>query len=403
MSTGRQDVDNHPVYRAGDTYRVSGLANLVSFYYRDSLSFPASDDQPTETVTVALANHTQDVCVVHDACWELLRRFFKNVPIPWGRLFDTLRPKVSIRPCLARVLFSRTRRADYIHPKSRQRFQHKKLRARRERTAAVLTKSDVFTVFPLEICYEIVKHLSMPDFYNLRLVSRYMGDLFFYADFWASQFDLRGSRGWLFDLKERPLEERPQGEDWRLLYWSNRLPLMSRQREVWYCCLWIKDMVTMVFPPWTSKSLQPPPKEKDYMWKKLRTEKVHEKIEMPITHFHTFYIPSDLTTLVISMATVRKETFVTGLRFLSKENVVSVGDILPDSPIIPIRGAFDGFEVASCAGGIRALKVVVDKVSSSWFGNVSENTTCNILTLPAQPDILRAAFAVSSFNQNTVT
>lgn len=387
------------MYRAGDTCRVSGVAKSSGYPFREPLAFPASDDQPTETVWFSITDDTQDFCVVHDTCWELLRRFFYDVPIPWERLFDTLRHRVSIRPCLARVQCSspaRTRRVDYIHPKIRARFKRKKLQAQRKGTA-VFTKSDVFTVFPLEICYEIVKHLSMPDFYNLRLVSRYMGELFFYADFWASQFDPRGSRGWLSDLKERPLEKRPQGEDWHLLYWGTRLPLVSMRREAWFCCLWIKDMVTMVFPPWTSKNLQAPSKEKDYMWKKLKAKETG--IQIPITQFHTFDIPSDLTTLVISMATVQKETFVTGLRFLSKENVVSVGDILPDSPIIPIQGVFDGFEVASCAGGIRALKVVVDQVSSSWFGKVPKNPTYSILTLPAQPDILRATFAVSSFNQ----
>lgn len=401
MSMGIQDVDSHPVYWTGDTYRLSGVTRRLfsPSSYGQPVFFPASDDQPTETVTFRPEDHAE-VCVFHDDCWEILRRFFDDGPTPWARLFETLRFKVSLRPCLVRCRPSRPPRitkVDYIHPKRRQRFELTKYRAQREGTV-VWAKSDVFNVFPLEICYEIVKDLSMPDFYNLRLVSRYMGGLFFSAEFWASQFDIQRSRGWLSCLKDRPLEKRPKGEDWHRRYWCSIRPLTSTRKEVWHCCLWIKQMVSVVFPPWSPKTLQLPPKEKDYMWKKLRTKPAD--MAGSLSQLRTFHIPCDLTTIVISMANVRTETFVTGLRFLSKEKVISVGDILPDSLIIPIQGVFDGFEVASCTGGIQALKVVVDKVASSWFGKVSGTTT--LLTLPAQPDILRAGFSVSSLNQMLV-
>lgn len=399
------DVDSHPVYPVGDTWRVSGMAHYSDMYsYIQTVSFPRNEDadpndSPVDTVEASLPISRANA-LVHDHCWKLLCRFFKDVPILWGRLVDTLRlkPNCGLRQIREAHQAKRTRvwPIGKVHHRRRERYDRNK-HLTTHRKAMVLTPTDVFTVFPPEICLEIAQQISMPDFYNLRLVSRYMGNLFFSMSFWASQFDIGGSRGWLHELKEGSLKNRPRGEDWHLLYWCSS-SIVGVQREVWECCRWIKDMVAMTSHLQMPDSSQFRTMANDCVWKISKTDFFKRyPAKKPL---HSIDIPRELTTIVISVITVhtirsKPFTFVTGLRFLSKEDVISVGYILPDSAIIPIRSVFQGFELAQDASGIVALKVIVDNVSSSWFGEAREGCEYTTLMFPGQPLIMRASFSVS--------
>ncbi|KAJ5182520.1 F-box domain containing protein [Penicillium capsulatum] len=115
----------------------------------------------------------------------------------------------------------------------------------------------------------------------------------------------------------------------------------------------------------------------------------------PKRPFHEIKIPCQPTVVVISFFSGGPQSFITGLRFLSRKEVISVGCILPDSPIIPIQGMFQGFQVATTGNLVQGIQVIVDRVASSWVGEASATSTIDSLTLLGGPQKLQASFLVS--------
>lgn len=88
---------------------------------------------------------------------------------------------------------------------------------------------DPFARLPMELCQQILRDLSSESFYNLRLASRFMGELFFSPIFWETRFE-HGSDCGFVDVKREIHEHGVHRDQLRAVY---RYLRGSRASSVW--------------------------------------------------------------------------------------------------------------------------------------------------------------------------
>lgn len=252
---------------------------------------------------------------------------------------------------------------------------------------------DMFMKFPWEICLEIAQYLPSKDFYHLRLASRYMSQVFFDQQFWKTRFAPDGDRDFLTCLAER----KSAGNDWLYLYraTSKRLSYdLQDRKRIWSQCQLLRDLITMTIPPkWGRVCQLRRYKDLGIFSRVRRQERLRRQ---------SFYIPPSLTCIVVSLVRKGQCTWVTGLKFIAGNRILSLGYIIPGSAIFPNVKGFKGFEAAVTYSGIRALKIINNEgKASSWIGEIRDAGVTKLI-LQHRVAGLEAFFDVSRFHYTSV-
>jgi hypothetical protein len=398
------------VYPLQDTYRVSGLGVYQYSQTGYIVQVPTGDDDSTiRTFSISdFHNRERDSFLFHDACWNIMQTcFYTSASIPLGRLAEALRQSPSQRPgtchnpCTPQDPTKHIDAQDIIGRRKKQ----PKPRFSAAQMAPSCTTNDTFAALPPEIRHEVAQYLPTVDFYNLRLASRSMGQLFFDSTFWATRFEVDGERGFLSCLKQKRLGEHAEINDWQAIYSCSSAARLSwrlmLRNDFWRRYQWFKDVTTMSIQPDQSdinqKSLG------DWHWREVQGHLRCDE-DLPLRPYPDYakvlrtygvFIPHGLAAIVVSLIKEESTTYITGLRFLSAYSAASLGYISSGSPIIHTSADFSGFMLAVSENGIHALKVLPSEGTSSWIGNPVACSITRRLALQNPVKALEGRFDVS--------
>ena len=395
------------VYQLQGTYRISEAVVYQNSLTEDILKVP-TDEDGILTFDLSRSHLTRDLFVFHDACWNIMQMYFHGISAPLGQLVEAfyLRPKpLPEIPDEGPFYLNGPRK----HIDVREVVGSAKKRSRATCSVSQTPRScktvDAFAAFPPEIMHEVAQYLPTVDFYNLRLASRSMGQLFYEPIFWATRFEVDGERGFLSCLRRKARAGHPIMGDWQTIYSSttskNLSPRLWFRKKIWLRCQWVKDIITMSVQP--NPSGMNPQSASDWDWREVqghvrcdRDLALHPYPDyVNVVRTQSIYIPHDLTAVVISLIKEVDITYITGLRFLARNMAASVGYIAPGSPIIPMSGEFNGFVVAVDQKGIHALRVIAGEDISSWIGDPKYTSVTRRLVLQDPVKGLESCFDVS--------
>ncbi|KAJ5102304.1 hypothetical protein NUU61_004526 [Penicillium alfredii] len=390
-------------------YPVEGIYQLsgVGIYHFDMwdashylVKVPTKGDSDCAellTFDISKFNSTRlsrDTFIFHDACWRIIQTCFEDVSIPLAQLAVVL----SLVPKFEKVdedcvygAEDPTKHVDAEEIVRLAKRQPKSISAA-PRSKMILhhPTRDTFAILPPEITFEIARHLEIIDFYNVRLVSRWMGRLFDEPAFWATRFEVNRERGFLSCLwAKRPKEY--ARNDWRSLYTCSSLPnlcaSLQRRNRIWRRGQWIKDVITMRMQSDQTEATRESDSNLD--WREIQAH-LRCDSDLPLHEFPCYVravqtqsarIPRNLTAIVVSFIREGSMTYVTGLQLLSEHEVISLGYIRLGSPIVPVSSDFSGFVVAVDKRGIHALQAIANGVASSWIGDMEGRCVTRRLAL----------------------
>lgn len=169
--------------------------------------------------------------------------------------------------------------------------------------------TDCFAQLPIDICEVIAVHLTTPDFFNIRTVSRAMGPVFESSRFWRARFeDVNNERGFI-DLLVQDFLREGRPVDWRLLYHRTAVIKCSRIFDstirVWEFIRWLRD-ATVAKPQdglshFSGRALQH-----------------YHNTRFINTHIERAYLDSSLVMIAISAVKRLEEhaVYITGMEFI---------------------------------------------------------------------------------------
>lgn len=366
----------------------------------DHIKVPTDEDK-SELLTFEIPEPSRDVntvndlkgvpFIIHDACWNILKGYSCDTPIPldhladvlsdtWGRYFQDVIMKdmdledptepIKIRSNELSLL------GDVQEP-SRAVDQQRKERA--------ATNWDVFITLPSEMRELIAGYLPVEDFYRLRYAYCTMGGLFFSEGFWHTRFHVYNERGFL------EMDHIGKGrKKWRLMYFSTNekhlLKSWAARKKLWECCHWFRDMAMKATSLNTLNVSEGDSSRWDssgWKWKEVesRTQKSH--VKQPLVK-HAAQVPSSLIITSISFFWELNERelnvmprpkvhniFITGIELMSKSQpLVCLGHMFPESRVTYQVELFKGFELATSQRGIHAVRLMLDEdvPSTMWVG-----------------------------------
>ncbi|XHG02713.1 hypothetical protein AWENTII_006054 [Aspergillus wentii] len=402
------------LYPTSTGYRVTGVG--LYHYGQDNhdyvLKLPA--DEQGRFLTLKIRNYDyykKDTFLFHDACWTILKTYFYNVPIPWNRLVYALRLTSSRMVHQLRDLSYDGDRDSPNEPMSVNDVTSAKATIpaptrrvlTRRRTKGCIPDDEIFMALPLEVRQEIAEYLPMRDFYNLRLASRTMGDLFFDRRFWASKFVLGGDRDFISCLKETTRQLKVKTH-WQRLYIrstsSNLSPSLYRRKTIWQRCCWLRD-ISLITAPSGHDSYHKDLVEADWDWKEVQAQ-LRCSDDLPLPQYPNYVqvrcnqgirIPLSPGTIAVSVIKEMQITYITGLQFKTDKRVISLGHLVPGGVTANRYHHFQGFEVALGERGIHALKVINHgDTASLWIGETLEACITHRLIMQQRVDVLKACF-----------
>ncbi|CAG8135305.1 unnamed protein product [Penicillium olsonii] len=271
----------------------------------------------------------------------------------------------------------------------------------------LISEDDCFRSLPPELRSMIVNKLTTLEFFNLREVSRSMGEDFEDQLFWKTRFLPCGERGFLNSLLTEPQYEPKEGSqaskptDWRLIYRSSaklgvRDAHIWELRRRWHNNRWLSERYSMTKASdeeirshgslfcerkWKTLSLTP------------RCDRVRSQVQAPgrgvcgkcaMTHIPSVQaVPLDtsVSSLVVYVLRESYYTNVTGIGLLEKgrgEPSLILGYRIPDQYVlIDIDGKeLRGFNIFAGRHAIYAIQAVFRFGCSKWAGNQNGSRKC---------------------------
>lgn len=355
------------------------------------------NDKVRNNVTIHFRSHLP----IHDACWTMLRSFLATDQVPVEELCDFFRsglirgdsprpPKTNRYKPLSALSFLVTE----------QKPPQPSVSVARRRQTMLFKTHDPFARLSLELCQIILRHMSSDSFYNFRLASRSMGELFFSSIFWETRFEHGNDCGFV-DVKREIHAHRMGRDQLRAVYRylrGSRVSLVWKWKQVaWSRCRTFTKMHNLHYQFQkcaANRSKRIGIQEDDWLWNEARASPAGTGYRAcPITQ--SIRIPNNPFAVTISVIQTSSFVSVTGIRIRSVDEVVSVGCLLPDSATTLINGAFTGFETTMKDGRISGLKVVADDTTSRWVGDVHGVYYTERLSLGTCVIALQAEFDVS--------
>jgi U3 small nucleolar RNA-associated protein 4 len=265
-----------------------------------------------------------------------------------------------------------------------------------EMSAVFRKEVDCFAALPQEILEEIQLLLQSNDVTSLRLSSRSFASVPLNQYFWASRFEPRFDRGFLFEARDMNvrLGTAQTHRDWGALYRkTSKSACLSKGLEnrmrIWNCTLSLAKL--LVTAPSPNKGLLPTgrnlllcyaPKE-DSGWRVVGGELTSTSHGIPAEILcrdlfeQTISIPSRLSVVAVSILRFGDKLYVSGIRFVSCGGPkVRLGHILPGKEtMLNITGtggtesSLGGFILAVGPRGVQALRATTTEgYESEWAG-----------------------------------
>ncbi|KAK1831437.1 hypothetical protein QBC39DRAFT_351306 [Podospora conica] len=371
------------IYSAPEKYEdlgsSSGPHDVVAFIQ------PTSNDSnpPLPWLTMS-AEHNN--FPIHGACWALLEKLYRPLPVPTRRVWDVLMSMATygpglpswgheyvleqlVQPCYPqypwrpRDIYGRLPpRGDEDASPHRVAREFASLAAPPDPPGAECVfqssadpKDDIFFRLPSEIRLEIAILLSVKDaLHGLRRASKAFSFLFHDQLFWASRFrSLHGERSWLLGAERkvsRKITTAKGGMDWRRLFRQTRDvelgPGLSNLRRIWGLAQKLRVVLDLEFcggseatAPWQGKVSWAEPiaesciqadRTKELNAIQWRDEVEHPSVELEDLetwqkmHSRVVYLPDDVDRLSFSFVMVGRERYLAGIMFHSR----ATGEIL---------------------------------------------------------------------------
>ncbi|GBF62029.1 hypothetical protein TMEN_4553 [Trichophyton mentagrophytes] len=346
--------------------------------------------------------------VMHDLCWQLLRKFYAPDDVPIKRLLDVCKslPLALQGSCAfwghdyGGLLTLDTRDHYSWENGMEENFNNgpadatvdpydvaeisefltmshnlssslgtSQPRLARER------KEDCFAIFPWELIEEISANLLISDILALVCASRTFGPILSSQTFWASRFEPGRDRDFLFEKRKCK-----EARDWiRLYQLTNRSvnpPGLKNRRRIW-------NLIQKLAPylgASLDKSLSNSPLTPSHHWIcEVAGDIQVESVTRARDTFHQgcllfdrqcATIPSNLSSIGFSIA----EDSITGIRLVtSTQEDIRLGYIIKSKEALLETTSLFGFILAVDSRGIRAVRVIYGNGSKSdWIGNPAD-------------------------------
>jgi hypothetical protein len=296
-----------------------------------------------------------------------------------------------------------------VDPWTRTR-RNKEMRAKRysAKHAVGDIVSNIFTKLPPEMLEMVLTYVPTNGVKSLALTSKGLKMVIpsrLGQSFWASRFQAPFEYGFVFEAQTYG-----HGLDWKSLYFemkNSHSPRLRNRRRIWRL---IQSLSELICLQWNSRHGLLPLKmtRSDLRWKAVRgalqqpPEKGQERPEFRFNrgclqfHSQCTAIPTLLCRIVVSTISIGSATFVTGMRFISRNKLdVCIGYTKGEESSLDITG-IQGFIVAVGSRGIHALQLITSTEKlSQWFGDPNGVPKTRRLVTHMPITALRAGFDVS--------
>ncbi|CAF9922822.1 MAG: hypothetical protein ALECFALPRED_002235 [Alectoria fallacina] len=240
---------------------------------------------------------------------------------------------------------------------------------------------DCFSRLPWEILEAIAVELPTPTALNLRLVSVSFLPLLSSGMFWASRFQVRQERGFLFEKWNNR-----DTTDWLSLYRLTSDAVCSNglrnRRRIWSLIRPLVDLTTLNLAAHTEvcHNLEKLPLRE---WTRVGGNMISGDLDRywrpfkegcPVMGSHIARMPEHLSKIAFSTSGIGNLSHISGMRFIIEiEPEICIGYISKGNEVICEVTEPWGFRVAMSARGLRALQVVgKDGASSEWIGSPND-------------------------------
>lgn len=343
--------------------------------------------------------------VLHDACWDLLRKAFEPDNVPIERLLQICRslpfPLRGIGVCWGHdygglTLFDNQGHYPWedrlMEPYKSETYQYAKANpcAVPEMFELLTTASqmppdlvlerpgqDCFSMLPWEILEAIAVNLRTGDALSLCRSSRSFLPLLTSQTFWASRFEAGRDRDFIFEARNKR-----ESRDWIGLYrLTSRVhssPALNNRRRIWALISQLKKFLYLSLDDRFGPSRANLSTD-SLIWNEVAGDVNPEPIP---GYYSRFYegcrlfqkqcasIPSDLSKMAFSIIASGDVKYVAGMRLISSEGEdICLGYIADGSELFLEVTEVKGFVLAMGSPGIRALQVINGNGHvSRWFG-----------------------------------
>lgn len=264
---------------------------------------------------------------------------------------------------------------------------------------------DCFSRLPWEILEAIAVELPTPTALNLRLVSVSFLPLLSSGMFWASRFQVRQERGFLFEKWNNR-----DTTDWLSLYRLTSDAVCSNglrnRRRIWSLIRPLVDLTTLNLAAHTEvcHNLEKLPLRE---WTRVGGNMISGDLDRywrpfkegcPVMGSHIARMPEHLSKIAFSTSGIGNLSHISGMRFIIEiEPEICIGYISKGNEVICEVTEPWGFRVAMSARGLRALQVVgKDGASSEWIGSPNDRPVSERVADCTSIDGFAVSFDVST-------
>ncbi|KKA22129.1 F-box domain containing protein [Rasamsonia emersonii CBS 393.64] len=371
--------------------------------------------------------------VFHDACWSLLKEVYHDEPVPLERLVEVCRA-VPFPHGAAEFMnwrhgyggLVRLNRQSYYpwegtsaecddeatarlhaaeNPCDEEEVQQLLKEQRQYPPSETLIgqrrvsdEKDCFMRIPFDVLDEIAAYLATADVLRLRQASRAFVPIFSSQSFWASQFEVNGEQGFLFEARRNK-----ESRDWRWLYHrtndAHGSPGLQNRKRIWCLNKSLKDILSM---RWMDSSTirREDLDGAEWRWKEVHGDLQHDRFPgrfhdgCRLSRKQCTRVPDVLSRIAVSTIRDGDETYIVGMRLISTDGAdIYLGYTTEDRELSVDVTVFRGFVVAIGSRGINGLQVVMDQGSiSRWLGCPDDSPKTRRLVVAGSIAALEAGF-----------
>ena len=269
--------------------------------------------------------------------------------------------------------------------------------------AAAVSGNSVLPL-PPELCLYIATLLPTVDALNARLASRSFSSFFYDPLFWASRFRMDAERSWFLEARHE------RSCNWTLLYHRTRHSNLGNglrnRKRIWLTIRLLVDIVALrktpeTFPrvalPWAVVPNLPFPAITGDLFEGGYSASRTFSHGCRLMYSAKSVIPDSPTChLKVYFVTLGDAKYICGLRFtFNTGQDYQLGYESMDSQTEYVR-RIQGFVIAPCARGIKALQCVDAKgTTSPWLGDARESSRTHRLKSLGEIEELQTGFDVS--------